>query len=177
MAWTYVFDRNNDSKIDYLALFLGPLPIKQKEFPSNYPKGGIIGQLKNYGKFTAEDIEIFKKSWRPVFRHIVDENFDGTADAVVVEVMDSERFWVDRWMALRSSNFNGVVDVCWQFQDSIQVKVRNCLKLAGGYWSCRAGVKKSVFGNEELTKESEVLSIINQAASLCGLTKDSFYKE
>jgi len=177
VKWGYLFDRNCDGQIDYVAFLVGPLHVKQKDFPQDFPKGGIVDQLQNYGKLTAEQIQIFKKSWVFVFTHISDENFDGRADGAIFEVMDPERFWVDRWMVLFSSNFNGVIDTCWQFQDSIQIKERNCLKLSKGYWTKRAGAKKGEFGNQDLAKLSEMLSLLDKAVNLCGLTKDSFYKE
>lgn len=38
MDWGYVYDRNGDGQIDYIAYLMGPMPIKGKSFPENFPK-------------------------------------------------------------------------------------------------------------------------------------------
>src|SRR4030067_497665 len=43
--------------------------------------------------------------WGYVFAHMADDDLDGNIDGVVIEAMDSERYWVDRWTALRSTRF------------------------------------------------------------------------
>ncbi len=191
----YVFDRNADGKIDYVSSLLGIIPVKPKDFPSDFPQGRTNYIFNN----DTRQIEFFKKNCQMVFNHLADDNFDGRVDGVVVERMDSERDWVDNWTIIRSSNFNDVLDTCWLFKDNINTKESNCLRAQKGYVARRAirdlpepenkdsgkileavpfyTTKLAEFGNEELRKESEVLSLLNQAANLCGLTKDSFYKE
>ncbi len=171
--WGYVFDRNNDGKIDYIAYFVGIYPVKRKDFPSDFPK-----DLKSLGRSEQQEyVETFKKSCQLIFVQSADDNFDGEADAVVIERMDTERDWVDSWMILEDVDLDEKIDSCWFFRDSVGVKIRGCLKTKEGFWTYRAGGKSSVFGNEDLSKISENFSLLNKAANLCGLTKDSFYKE
>src|SRR5574341_1046434 len=144
IEWGYVFDRNKDGKIDYLAYLAAAIPIKpQKIFPSDFPKGEDLADhfvaLINEYRQKPEYFHMFWLCLRLVFDHMADDNFDGKIDGTVIEAMDSERYWVDRWMALRSTRFDEKLDTCWQFKDSIQVKERGCLRLGKGYWTHRAG--------------------------------------
>jgi len=171
--WSYVFDRNKDGKIDYIAQRLGLLPVKQKDFPTDFPtKGGLM---------RLENIKFYYKNSRLVFDHLADDNFDGKIDGVVLEVMDPNRDWIENWMVISSSRFDNMPDTCWYFRDSMKEKTGECKT------SVRDSIKRfrtrrfentsSPFTPDDFTELSTKLSLLNEAAGMCGLTKDSFYKE
>lgn len=170
--WGYVFDRNGDGKIDYVSYLIGALPVKQNNFPENFPKRGEEAVLSD----ESRPLAVFIFCSRLNFAHYADDNFDGKIDAAVIERMDLERDWIDKWMVLRSTNFNDICDTCWFFKENISEKAGKCLRTNKGYWAHRVGGSVD-FGKEEFINLSYSLLIFNQAASLCGLTKDSFYKE
>lgn len=193
--WGYIYDRNADGKLDYVSFFIGVMPVKQKDFPTDFPKGLVLLPFHDNPKH----LEIFKRSCQLIFNHMADDNLDGSIDGVVLERMDHERSWVDSWTIIQNSKFKETVDTCWIFKDNVGIKEGDCVKTQKGYMVRRATkdstefdtkeqanlakelplykTKFSEFGSTDMTKMYELLSLFNQAASLCGLTKDSFYKE
>ncbi len=164
--WGYVFDRNGDGKIDYIAFLMGPLWVKDKDFPIDYPKMGE--------KLNGEQVRLMINSTKLVFRYFADENFDGKVDAVVLEVLD-DRTWVDHWLFARNSHFDGVIDDGWHFKSNISEKLSDLIKTDQGYlWG---GFGGSILGNQLLATGSEIMSNFNEGAKACGFTKDSFYNE
>jgi len=108
--WGYVFDRNKDGKIDYVAYLVAAIPVKPPQtFPSDFPKGEELKDhflaLINRYKENPMYFHMFWICLRLVFAHMADDDLDGNIDGVVIEAMDSERYWVDRWTALRSTRF------------------------------------------------------------------------
>lgn len=176
--WGYVFDRNQDGKIDYLAYFVGTLPVKQKDFPEDFPKGDVVERyLLGDNPLTGGFLEVYTKSCQHIFIHSADDNFDGKVDGLIFETVDAERNWVDRWMIIRSRDFDDIPDTCWCFKENIQIKVTDCIKTQRGFWTRRSGGLWPEFRTEHLVKVSEIMTTINEAASKCGLTKDSFKSE
>lgn len=109
-TWGYVFDRNHDGKIDYMALVGGAAPYKDSEFPADYPRRGE--PLLN------AQMEYYISHCRIAFDHWADDNYDGKLDAVIHIDMDPERDYVDRQIVARSTKFNGVFDDVWAFRGS-----------------------------------------------------------
>lgn len=93
--WGYVWDRNRDGRIDYLAYLIGPNPVK--------PKGASFG-LPAPGKPFASKEQYLTviKSLRQVFWHMADEDFDGEADAFALMGRESSGWWRD-WFIVSTS--------------------------------------------------------------------------
>lgn len=169
MDWGYVYDRNGDGKIDYVAYNVGPMPFKQKDFPEDYPKGGQSLNLS--------DIELLFKSMRLLFTHWADDNYDGKVDAVVFEAVDPERNWVEGWTAVRSTKYDGTVDVGWYFKEDINVREKDAERTGTGFKTRRIPGIEPVFGPGELAHKTKILTMFNEAAEKCKLTGDSFYRQ
>lgn len=167
-AWGYVYDRNGDGKIDYIVFSNGYAPIKQKDFPLSYPK-------RNEG-LDLNDLGIAIKSLRFFFTHMADDNYDGKVDAVVFESIDSERDWIEGWMAVRSTKFDGVPDEAWFFNEDINLKEKNAERVGNGFRSRSLFNFGSVFGQADLDKMNNAMVKFNQAAEKCKLTGSSFYR-
>jgi len=119
-TWGYVFDRNGDGKIDYLALQGGAAPVWDKDMPDNYPE-------RNVGLNRHELDQQVGHSYL-VFNHWADDNFDGKLDGVVHVDMFQNRDWVRRRLVVQSSKFNDNFDKITSFRktpfdikDSIEV--------------------------------------------------------
>lgn len=110
-TWGYVFDRNRDGKIDYLALVEGAAPYKNSSFPADYPA--------RKKRVDMAQMELFVNNCKLVFNHYADDNYDGKIDALVHIDLDPERDWVDRQIVARSTQFNDLFDVAWAFQGSM----------------------------------------------------------
>lgn len=169
MDWGYVYDRNGDGKIDYVAYNIGPMPFKQKNFPEDYPKRG---QPMNFS-----EMELLFDSMRLLFTHWADDNYDGKVDAVVVEALDPERNWVEGRMAVRSSKYDGAVDEGWFFKDDINVKEKDAERAGNGFRTRRIPGIEPVYGPGELVHKSKILNMLNEAAEKCKLTGGSFYSQ
>ena len=169
MDWGYVYDRNGDGKIDYVAYNIGPMPFKQKNFPEDYPKRG---QPMNFS-----EIELLFDSMRLLFTHWADDNYDGKVDAVVFEALDPERDWVEGWMAVRSTKYDGVVDEGWFFKDDINIKEKDAERAGNGFRTRRIQGIEPVYGPGELARKSKILNMFNEAAEKCKLTGGSFYSQ
>ncbi|MEW6109982.1 MAG: hypothetical protein AB1632_12560 [Nitrospirota bacterium] len=161
--WGYVFDRNADGKIDYMAFLVGALPVKQKDFPPDFPKSDQMMKL--------DQLKFFYRSHQLVFAHSADDNYDGRIDGMVFEAMDTERNWVDRWMVFLSSKYDDIIDNCWYFEESIEEKSGECLFLnelfKQGYATQRKGLIDPVVGTWKLYELSDMLSELNRAAAMC----------
>lgn len=167
--WGYVFDRNGDGKIDYVAWLVGAGPVKQKDFPANYPKRGQ--------RLTLDQLGVALESSRLIFEHWADDNFEGRLSGIVFEAADPERDWVEGWTVVRSSHFDGVLDECWHFRESIETRMVACEHSGDGYRTRRLRIFGNTFGRNDLAKKSDILRMLNDAAQMGGLTSDSFYQE
>jgi len=165
--WGYVYDRNGNGKIDYVSYLVGPMPVEQKDFPADYPKRGESVNLS--------ELKIFLDSNQLLFTHWADDNYDGKVDAVVFEALDPERDWVEGWMVVRSSKFDGVVDEGWYFKDDINVKEKDAERAGNGFRTRRIPGIEPVFGPGELAQKDRILNMFNKAAEKCKLTSNSFY--
>ena len=163
-TWGYVFDRNNDGKIDYMALVDGAAPFKDDNVPEDFP---VRGQ-----NLTLPELEMYMSKCRIIFNHWADDNFDGQIDAVIHTDMDPVRDWVDRRLVIRGTKFDGKFNNVWAFRNlpigdrekieysETSVPYRPLGKLSGQ-------ITPAMF--EEKTA---ILSLLNRAASRCDIGKD-----
>lgn len=86
--WGYVWDRNRDGRIDYLAYLIGPNPVKTEGASFGLPAPGKPFASK-------EQYLTVIKSLRQVFWHMADEDFDGEADAFALMGQESTGWWRD----------------------------------------------------------------------------------
>ncbi|HUN66089.1 MAG TPA: hypothetical protein VMW43_08290 [Bacteroidota bacterium] len=101
-TWGYIFDRNRDGKVDYVALLGGAGPFEGADMPPTFPRRGQ--------PLSRDEMEYYLGHCKMIFNHIADDNFDGKVDAAVNVDLDSSRDWVKRRILVRSSGFNGVFD-------------------------------------------------------------------
>ena len=165
VQWAYVFDRNRDGKIDYIAFPEGFSPVEPKDFPSDFPK-----QL---GNFTPQQAQYLRSILKVVFYHYADDAFRGEITAVVVDALDRESdYLVAGGQLVRSSRFDGVLDECWFFSGEIGRKSGDCERSGEGYRTRSFTV--TAIGPNDMASFSKFLSVLNEAAGACGLTAESF---
>ncbi len=165
VEWAYVFDRNGDGKVDYIVWPVGIVPFKPRDFPADFPKGSTL---------TFQQLEYLQKNARLLLQHWADDSFEGKISAVVIEASDPERaYLVDGWQTIQSTHFDGILDDCWYFNESIGQKSGDCERSGQGY-KTRSLIFKPMFGPDNLAGMSKVLSIFNEAAGQCNLRGDSF---
>lgn len=169
VEWFYVFDRNRDGKIDYIAFPVGFFPVEPKDMPPNFPR--------RMGSLTYEQFQYLRRISKLVFLHYADDAFTDTITAVVFLAVDPQSdYLISGGQLIRSSHFDGALDECWYFDDAIGRKSGECEHSGDGYRT-RMGLYQSGFatvGPPQLANFSQLLSTVNEAAGLCGLTKDSF---
>ncbi len=162
-TWGYVFDRNGDGKIDYLALVEGAGAFEDDDLPDDYP---VRGQPLN-----RPELEVYVGHCRLIFNHWADDNYDGTIDAGIICDADSMRDWIARRIVVRSTKFNGTFDDVWGFKTNITAR-RDSIghdptsvpyHALGKFW---ARIDKAV-----LQEKTGVLQLLNRAAKECGILK------
>ncbi|MBI1805775.1 MAG: hypothetical protein HYR76_01835 [Ignavibacteria bacterium] len=167
-TWGYVFDRNNDGKIDYMALIGGAGAFEGKNFPDEYP---VRDQ-----HLDMQQLELFVSHCKLIFNHWADDNFDDTLDAMVHIDIDPVRDWVKRKMVIRSTKFDGKFDDVWAFIDKITEDPDTVEHTSTSVAFRPIGKLSGQITKETLMEKTAVLQLLNRAAAQCGVTKD-FNKE
>jgi hypothetical protein len=165
-TWGYVFDRNDDGKLDYLALVGAAAAVEGENFPDDFPGFG--------SPMSTEQFERYIANCRIVFNHWADDNYDGTIDAGVLFDMDPFRNWVRRNLLIRSTAFNGKFDDVRAFRTDIATATASAefTPTEVPYYplgSNRGTITKSMF--DETTA---LLSLLNRAAALCKVGTSGF---
>ena len=166
-TWAYVYDRNADGAIDYLALVGGAAAHKPDNFPENFPEHDKV--------MSFEQADYFVGHCRIVFNHWADDNYDGTLDAAVQIDMDSVRDWVDREIVVRSSGFDGRYDDVWAFRGGMGEERDSVEHTPGSVPFHPIGKPRDEIGPAAFTEKTNILRLLNQAAKECGLGAANFY--
>ena len=166
-TWAYVWDRNRDGKVDYIALLTAAAAYEGDDFPEDFPVGK--------GSLSKAEQEYFVGHAKLVFDHWADDNFDGKLDAAVVNYLDPARDLVMRQIVVRSSKFNYSFDDVWAFRTRIN----------GDHELIPHSAKEVKYrpithGNDKISKSSfqekdAILDLINKAAKAFKLTDENFY--
>ena len=168
LDWAYVFDRNGDGRVDYLAFFYAAIPIKPENFPADYPKVGE--KLRSFDQF-----KLLLTQSRMVFTHYADDNFDGSTDAVVAPIIEPERYpWVEKFGVIRSSKFNVIVDDTWTFKKEIARKSGTVVLENNKYVVQNAPNNPLQTGEELFAFGTRIMKRINDHVEMCGLKKRPF---
>jgi hypothetical protein len=164
-TWGYMYDRNGDGKIDYLALVGGAAAYKGADFSESMPK-----QPK---AMTRKDIDYLLAQCRIIFNHYADDNYDGTLDALVQVDMDPTRDWVDHRILVRSSAFGKSFDDVRSFRIALQKDaVDTVAHMSNSVPYYPVGKPRSVIDGRMFEDRTAILSLINRAAASCKLQKE-----
>lgn len=168
VEWMFVFDRDRDGKIDYILWPSGVSPYLEGPAPSGFPM-----RTGSSTAMSREQATLLQRYARMIFFHWADENFEGKLSAVILDAWDPGGiFAVTGWQVIRSSHFDGVLDQCWYFKQSIADKTAECERADQGYKT--RTINAMVVTPVALMETSFWLSRFNEAAELCALTGDSF---
>jgi hypothetical protein len=162
--WAYIFDRNQDGNVDYIAYMDGPRPVAPVDSQQELPKITEHMQLGQY------KLVIFNQLL--AFWHVADDNHDGAADGLAMRAYNKDTGWSLGWMVLQSTKFNNALDRCMYISEHNIDETHAC------EWSY-FGRKYEVPGKysaPSIRKETadEWLSIVNNAARECGFGASSF---
>ncbi|MBI4547176.1 MAG: hypothetical protein HY707_04295 [Ignavibacteriae bacterium] len=168
-TWGYVFDRNNDGKVDYMALVGGAAPFKDENFPDDYPLRG-----EPLSAYNQDELEYWVSHCKLVFNHWADDNFDDTLDALIHIDLDPQRDWVERKIVVQSTKFNGRFDDVWAFYQHIDEEPDTV-----GHSNSRIPYHPIGKPNDAITKamldeKTNIMLLIQRASRECGLTKENF---
>ena len=165
-TWGYIYDRDSDGRIDYLALASGAAAVKGADFPDSFPRRNEY--------YTKDQLEYFVGHCKLLFNHWADDNYDGSIDAVIHIDMDSTRDWVDRHLVARSTTFNRTFDDVWGFYDATGEEPQR-LSFTGEAIPFHSLIKRhDSLTWKMLDEKTGVLELINRAAQACKLTAEKF---
>lgn len=165
-TWGYIFDRNGDGKIDYLALVSGAAAVEDSTITDDFPGFGSPMNKKQFGQYIGH--------CQILFNHWADDNFDGTIDAVVHYDMDPIRNWMKRHLVIRSTAFDGNFDDVWAFRGKITSthEITPFTKTEVPFYEL--GSNESTFTKKMMDQTSGILQLINRAAALLKIGADRF---
>ncbi len=166
-SWGYVYDRNHDGKIDYLAELAGAAAIEKDDVPPNYPK------RKQH--HTRDQLEIFVSHCSLIFNHWADDNYDEKLDAVIHIDMDPDRDWVKRRIVIRSTKYDGRFDDVWAFAEEHGDEPQTISSTYDKVQYHPIGKKKEEISKKTFQFQTDVLKLINRASKICGLTGKSYF--
>ncbi|MBI5021512.1 MAG: hypothetical protein HZB59_08760 [Ignavibacteriales bacterium] len=162
-TWGYVFDRNKDGKIDYLALVDGAAPFLDNRVPESYPARGQ--------KLNRNDLELYINKCKIIFNHWADDNYDDKIDAVVHVDIDPLRDWVRRKIFARCTKFNNRFNDVFAFKNKISGEHEKI-----DYTSVKVPYRPlgSISGwitKDVLQRQTDILYMINRAVKECNAGK------
>jgi len=165
-TWGYIFDRNGDGKIDYMALLGGAAPVKRDDFQPSFPYRGQ--------PLTRADVGMIVGHAGLLFNHWADDNYDDTLDALIQIDMDPLRDWLQRHLVIRSTGSAERFDDVWGFpgridgdRDSVDHTERSVPYNPVGKTQPEEITGKSFH------EKTLVLGMINHAFALCRLKPTS----
>lgn len=165
--WAYVFDRNGDGRIDFLAYRVGPLWL--------LPEGKRIRDYPKVKSGVKEDfLEANRDKLGEGFWFLADENFDGTQDVLIARVIDKSSGWTDGWVVAEDKDFDRAYDVCYSTRGSLE----------GKSTTCRPGDPAPTVRDHTiaglnvmlLPSDGVPLAAFNQALEACGSTAGQLYR-
>jgi hypothetical protein len=160
-SWGYIFDRNGDGKIDYMALIAGAAGFEEENFPDSFPNRTQI--------LNRDQLEYFVGHCKLIFNHWADDNFDGTIDAAIHVDMDPDRDWVKRRLVIRSTKFNGVFDDVWAFRNQIGEEHDSVSYTGSAVPYHPLGKASGEITWQDFNEMTAILKLVNRAAKLCDI--------
>lgn len=168
VEWMFVFDRNRDTKIDYILW-----PVQVAPYVEGNPPPGFPVRSGSTVRMSMDQSALVQRYARMIFQHWADESFEGKRSAVIIEAWDpGGLFAITGWQVIRSSHFDGILDQCWYFAQNIADKTGECERVDQGYKM--RDFRAQAFTPNDMAKGSTWFSMLNEAAGLCPLREDSF---
>ena len=171
LDWGFMYDRNGDGWVDYFTYLDGVLLVKTNANANVIPKhpGAKWGDKIS---ITEEEFQIMLKSYKRVFTHNADDNFDGKSDGVVAALKDPESpGWVYGYGMMRSSSFTQVIDKDWKFLSDIRSPIGPVPRRQNGF-----DVLFFTEGNPLITS-SHLLDLLNKGIRKCRLPKGTLPRD
>jgi hypothetical protein len=165
-TWGYIFDRNRDGKVDYMALLGGAAAYKNAEFPPSFPAKGQPLQ--------AAHLQYFLSHCRLVFNHWADDNFDDSLDAIIHIDMDPDRDFVDRQIVARSTAFDGRFNEVWAFREGDGALSEVPLHTTTSVAYHPIGKPSDFITKGVLDEKSNIMRLLNSAIKQLKLTPANF---
>lgn len=164
MDWGYIFDRNNDGRIDYLAYLESARAVRPAHYTGQLPP--IIGSI------TGKAMKLAIANTHMVFWHSIDLQFDRKSTALIMPMVDRRTGWVDSTMLILKSGDHKNDWQCSYFDGSALHDAKPCMTRGAEY----VVPAKKILGIRPIPPTVDHLKLTNVAAGRCGFGRGSFYQ-
>ncbi len=165
-TWGYIFDRNGDGLIDYMALVAGAAAVEDEKIPEDFP--GFQQAM------SKQQFELYISHTRIVFNHWADDDYDGRIDAAVQYDMNPFRSWVRRYLLIRCTKFDDRFDDVRAFRGKISTATASANFTPEEVPYYPMGESQGKFTTKLFAENSNIMALINRAARSCGLGAANF---
>ena len=165
-TWGYVFDRNRDGKIDYMALLGGGAPFEENDFPKDYPT--------RVSMMSQSQLEYYISHCKLAFNHWADDNYDGNIDAVVHVDLDPLRDWINRHIVIRSTTFGSTFNDVWAFRENLAGRHDSVSHKRKSVPYISLARRTETLTSKTLAEQTAILNLLNRAAKELKFTEENF---
>ena len=167
--WGYVFDRNQDGLVDYLAFMLGPLPVAPIGYKKDLPNLSDSKLQMTLGTVA----KIYVPNSPLAYWHVADDNSDGSVDGFAKRALSLDNGWSYGWIVVKSSAFNNTFDKCRYYSEHDKNKSYLCEPTEEGHSYIVSDKHKA--SSMPIEIYDEWLLAVNSAIKECKLDATYFY--
>ena len=168
LDWAYVYDRNGDGRVDYLAYLQNAHAVLPDPVPADFPKVEVLADGRV--RLSKELAYAMVEHAQMVFRHYADDRFVGSISAAVVEEVDAERpVFVGGYVAYLAPGPAGEPERAWAFRNAIEEHRRELKRdPQAGFLLPTSIPGKTEAAAKVIASATRMLGLINASLGRCG---------
>jgi hypothetical protein len=157
--WGWVYDRNGDGRIDWLALVDSPRAV----VPEGAAPDALPGLLSDPLDLGPGDVAMVEAQTRLAYWHLIDEDHDRRPDALIALPLSTATGWTEG--AMRLVLEQGAVTGCQWRSDDDPARRTGCGLRDGGFET--TGMEPVLRADVPLPYLTAMFELVTTAASAC----------